>query len=263
MKKNQIDFGRRWLLAGTLALFVLYSLNCFVVLPLRNMLSSDILFADNLVIINLVSLLGELIEVAAISFFYAVLLLLIYRCGSKRGALAFIPFAAATVYKYCANTAVSWMYEGSIPSKWAWDIVNVFFYTALELLQLFIVFLFVKGVITLYTEKRDIRLKAARTAGYEGEAIAQDVYPFDRLYDRSNCLLRSAFICALITVIAKEIGSVVSDVWLIVLYGLPEDPITWLFMAVNYISKVILGFAVYFVTVWSMNILNKNTETKI
>ena len=141
--------------------------------------------------------------------------------------------------------------------------MNVFFYTALELLQLFIVFLFVRNVITLYTEKRDMRLRAARTAGYEGEATTQDVYPFDRLYDRSNCLLRSAFICALITVIAKVIGSVVSDVWLIVLYGLPEDPITWLLMLISYVFIVISGVAVYFVTVWSMNILNKNTETKI
>ena len=257
MKKNGIDVGKKKLnLVGGLALFVLYSLNCFAVLPLRNMLASDILFASNLMVINLLSLAGELLEVAAISVFYAVLLLVIYRYGSKGSGASIAIFAFATVYKYCANTAVSWIYDGSVPSSWAWDIMDMLFYTSLEMLQLLIIFAFVKGVITRYTEKRDIALRVAEKSGDDFVSAPEKAYPFTSLYSKSNCLLRSAFICAVITVISKEVGTIVSDIWLIVLYGLPEDSFTWLFMAVSYISKVLLGFVVYFVTVGAMNRLN-------
>ncbi len=256
MKKSGIDAGKKLSLIGGLALFVLYSLDCFVILPVRNMLASDIIYASNLVITNLLSLVSELVEVVAISVFYAALLWVVYRCGSKRGAVMLLIFAAATVYKYAANTAVSWAYDGSVPSSWVWDVVDVVFYTALEMLQMTVVFIFIKSVIMGYTERRDIRLRAAMKAGCESGEVSDEVYPFNCLYKKSNCLLRSAFICAVITVIAKGIGTIISDVWLIALYGLPKDASTWLLMAVNYISKVLFGFVVYFVTVWAMNLLN-------
>ena len=256
MKKNGIDTGKKLYLVGGLVLFVLYSLNCFVILPVSNMLASDILYASNLIITNLLSLISELTELVAISVFYAAILLTVYRCGAKKGARALAIFAAATAYKYVANMAVSWAYDGSIPASWAWDIVDVIFFTALEMLQTVIVFVLIKSVIVGYTEKRDMRLRAAEKSGCEVDTVPDDVYPINCLYKKSNCLLRSAFICATVTVIAKGIGAVVSDVWLIAMYGLPEDANTWLLMAINYISKVILGFVVYFVTVLAMNMLN-------
>ena len=263
MKKNGIDVGKRKLnLAGGAALFILYSLNCFLILPVRNMLASDVLFASNLVVINLLSLVGELLEVTAISVFYAVMLWVIYRYGSKSATGTITLFVVATVYKYAANTAVSWIYDGSIPTTWAWDIVDVLFYGALEFLQLLIIFAFVKGVITQYTEKRDLILRVAAKSDSDTTSVLECVYPFDCLYKRSNCLLRSAFICAVVTVISKEVGALVSDVWLIAVYGLPEDAVTWLHMLVSYVSKVLLGFVVYFVTVCAMNLLGVEKRTE-
>ena len=250
------------LFVGGAALFVLYSLNCFIILPVRNTLANDVIFASNLLISNTLSLLSQLVEVMAISLFYAALLLLIYHYGEKRSANAFVVFTAVTVYKYLANTAVSWIYEGSIPSTWAWDVVNVLFYTALELLQLFVIFLIVKGIICRYTEIRDIRARAAEKAVLGADVRIEEAYPFKNVYDKSNCLQRSALICAIVTVIAKGVGSLVSDVWLMLLYGLPEDPVTWIMMIISYVIKVILGAVVYFVTVYTMNPLTRLDKTK-
>lgn len=257
MMKKGIDAGKRLYFIGGLALLLLYSVNCFVILPVRNMLASDIVFASNIVLINLMSLLSELLEVTAISFFYATFLLALYRCGARKGAAMLGIFAAVTAYKYAANTAVSWAYEGSIPSAWGLDIANVLFYVALEMLQLIILYALVQKMITAHTDARDVRNRAIEKAG--GQAEKDRVYPFTRLYEKSNCLLRSALTCAVVTVIAKCLGSLISDIWLIALYGLPEDPSTWLLMAVNYISMAIFGFVVYFVTVAGMNALFDKT----
>ena len=257
MMKKRIDAGKKLYIIGGIALFLLYSLNCFVILPVRNMLASDVIFASNILLTNLLALLVELVEVAAISVFYATLLLVLYRFGEKKGAGMLAVYAAAAAYKYAANTAVSWIEDGSIPSAWAWDIANVVFYTALEMLQLLILFALVKRVIVAYTEARDMRNRAILKSG--GEAENDGVYPFSRLYEKTNCLLRSAFICAVVTVIAKCIGSLISDIWLIALYGLPEEPGTWLMMVVNYLTMVIVGVVVYFVTVAGMNALYEKT----
>lgn len=257
MMKKRIDTGKKLYIIGGIVLFLLYTLNCFVILPVRNMLASDVIFASNILLTNLLALLIELVEVAAISVFYATLLLVLYRFGEKRGVGMLAVFWVATVYKYAANTAVSWIEDGSIPSAWAWDIVNVVFYTALEMLQLLILFAFVKGAIVAHADARDMRNRAILKSG--GEAESDGVYPFSRLYDKSNCLLRSASICAVVTVVAKCIGSLISDIWLIALYGFPEEPGTWLMMAVNYLTMVIMGVVVYFVTVASMNVLYEKT----
>ena len=252
MKRSGINSEKRLYLTGGLVLLLLYSLNCFVVLPVCNVLASDVIFASNVVVSNLMSLLGDLVEITAISAFYAALLLTVYKYGAKRGAGALLVFALLTLYKYTANTVVSWAFDGCIPSSWVWDIINVIFFSALEMIQMVIVFSFAKGIITAYTEKRDMRMRAADRLGVERIDAADDAYPFTSLYNKSNCLLRSAFICAVITVIAKVAGSLISDVWVIVLYGLPEDPMTWVTMAISYGSKVIFGVVAYFVTVWGM-----------
>ena len=248
------------LLIGGAALFLLYSLNCFVILPVRNMLANDVIFASNLLVSNIFNVLSQLAEVVAISVFYATLFLLIYRCGEKRGGKAFIVFAAATVYKYLANTAVSWIYDGSIPATWVWDVINVVFFTALEMLQMLVIFLISRGLISAYNEKREIRLKAAEKIGYTSDEYAEGAYPFKMLYDRSNCLLRSALVCAAVTVIAKGIGSLLSDIWLIAMYGFPEVATTWVMMLIGYGMKVIFGVGTYFVTVCAMNVLGKKDQ---
>ena len=248
MKTKKNDAGRGFLLFGGLALFILYSLNCFLILPIRNVLASDILYASNLVAINLLSLLANIFEVVAISVFYAAMIVTPYLKGANVRSGAIPIFVAATVFKYAANTAVSWIYDGGIPTAWAWDVVNVFFFTALEAVQVLIVYSLVKGYV--FENEQRCTLRAASVS--EGNTD-DGVYPFSALYSRENCLLRSALACAVATFIAKIVGALLSDVWLIIAYGLPEDPVTWLYMGISYVSKIILGIVVYFAVVLAMN----------
>ena len=77
-RRSGFDFGKKMLLIGGAALFLLYSLNCFVILPVRNMLANDVIFASNLLVSNIFNVLSQLAEVVAISVFYATLFLFPY-----------------------------------------------------------------------------------------------------------------------------------------------------------------------------------------
>ncbi len=242
MKKTE----RSWVLICIICFAVLYSANGFILSPACTAISNDIMYSDTAIPI-LLEFLAEAVEILAISVCYAVMLALFYKFGEKNARCVLWIFAAATAYKYLVNTAMSWIYGGSIPAEWIWDIVNIIYYTSLEFLQILIIFFVVKGIICAFTSKNRTMKKLSEKMGDGSEIVIEEAYPFNALYDKKNCILRSILICSVVTFIAKLGGSLISDIWSIVIFGLPADGLTWVLMLLNYISKMIFGAAVYFI----------------
>ena len=233
---------------------VIYSLNSFVLLPIGRVLTSNVMYADSVLPI-IIGYVAELLEGVAVAFFYGLVLISIYH-GRKKGGV-FVAFASLTAYKYLADTVMEWVEADKIPELWIWDIVDVIYFTGLELLLLFIVFALSKKIMQKYTDEK---LLAERIFAKTGEAIEyQGVYPFRRLYDRSNCLLKAAGACALATVVAKLFGDLASDIMYIISYGFPQEGITWIYMILNYASKLIFG-AVAYLSIYLF--LNKSLKEK-
>lgn len=234
------------MLICVISLIAIYSINSLIISPLTGVISNDIVYSDTL-IPTLLGFLSELLELCAIAVCYSVMITVIYDFGKKHVRPVFLIFCSTTAYKYAANMLVFWGISGSIPNLWAWDVVNVFYFTALELLQLFIVYIIINTVIGGYVDRRTALERAMQKAGECHEGAIREVYPFKKIYDRENCILRSIFFCALVTFIAKFCGTLFSDIWLIITCGLPSEPRTWLLMILSYVSKIIFGTIVYFV----------------
>ena len=259
MGNAALTVSKKRILSCGIVFAVIYSLNCFVISPITSGLLNDVIYSESF-LPTLLGYFNELTELAAVSFCYAVMIMTVYRQEKGKCASVFIVFISATLYKYLANTAMAWILNGSVPKLWGWDIVNVFYYTVLELLQLFIVYLFVKRIISGYTDKRHIMERALEKVGEDERVRAEkveDVYPFKSVFDLNNCLLKSAFVCAVVMLVAKLLGALLSDIWLIVVYGAPEDGITWLYMAINYLSRIIMGVISYLIVYVSMTVLAK------
>ncbi len=248
---------KRRIIFCLITLFAAYSLNGFLLSPITFAVSGDIIYADT-VIPTLLGIIGELIELVAIAICYAVMISLLYDAGKLHIKPLFWLFLGSTLYKYTANTVISWIMGGSIPSLWIWDVVNILYYTVLELLQLYIVYMASVSVITRYTDKRAIIDKVQKKTGENSISCCPEPFPFNKLYDKENCLLRSAYFCALVTFIAKLSGTLLNDVWSMIVYGLPSVPVTWLLMILNYLSKVIFGAIAYFIIIAMLSrLLNK------
>ena len=252
--------SKKWILSCGMVFAVIYSLNCFVISPATSGLLNDVIYSESF-LPTLLGYFNELTELAAVSFCYAVLILTVYREGKCQCVSVFIVFICATLYKYLANTAMAWVLNGNVPKLWGWDIVNVFYYSVLELLQFFVVYLLVKRIIIKYTDKRLVMERALEKVGEDERERAEkveEIYPFKKVFDLSNCLLKSAFVCSVVMLVAKLLGALLSDIWLIVAYGAPEDGITWLYMAINYLSRIIMGVISYLVVYLSMTVLAKS-----
>ncbi|MBE6583420.1 MAG: hypothetical protein E7649_00370 [Ruminococcaceae bacterium] len=213
----------------SLCFAIAYALCCFVLSPLGLSLDANVVFAKT-VLPAIVRYLGIGIELVSISVFYGVMIYGMYRFGpwKFRGCVGI--FAVATVCKYLANTVMSWAtYDAAIPRDWPWDLATVAFYTALEMLQLWIIIAIVRRKIEKSNDK--------------------DLLPFSKVYDKGNALMRCAKACGVVTVIAKLFGRIANDAWAMILSGPPQKVVTVISMLINYLSVAVLGVICYAVTV--------------
>lgn len=259
MKKADKAVLKKWIRLSAIIFAVAYSLNCFVISKLTVIISNNVVFSDT-VVPRLLEYFGEMVELGAISFCYAVLLLAIYKWETQGVRKVFLTFIVATFLKYFANVILGWVEEGSVPLLWLMDIVFVLIYTLLELVQFFIVYKLCSKIIIKFTEERNFLQRIADKGGSASVEVPRHAYLFDRVFDKKNCLFRSAYICAIVTLIAKLGGTVLSDIIIIIDGGMSEQLIAWALLLLTYVSKIIFGFICYLFVYYSMSLLSKNLE---
>lgn len=214
---------------------VLYTLYCFVLVPLYRMLESDIRFSDTVLPI-VAEVLFVIVELLAISVGYAVSIYIIYRFGKSERHLPALLFCGATLYKLAVNLLMSWMDEGFMIDSvtndvWAALIIPL----VLELVQYFI-------VIRLAMSALGDRVGTAYMQG-KGDSD-EGVFPFGKMLDIDNPMIRTAFYAAIVVFASKLLSRMVYDIVLTVAYGLPsagEIPL----MIIYYISDVFPGVICY------------------
>ncbi|MBQ4091448.1 MAG: hypothetical protein IJC64_03925 [Clostridia bacterium] len=218
----------------------MYSLQCFVLSPLYFSLYSNVELYDTVLPV-IVQYAGIAVELIAISVLYGAMIYGVFKFGQNSVRSFIGVFAAATGLKYLANVIITWITYGIIPRTWIWDVANVVFYTALEMLQLWVVVTVIKAVM-----------------GREGSCEL----PFGSVWDKGNKLMRSAMACGIITVAFKVFGRLCDDAWAIITSGLPERPITYLLMLVSYVSTALLGVVCYGVAVAAMGWIHSHSTSR-
>jgi hypothetical protein len=252
---EDISLKKKLYLITSIAFAAIYAHCCFVISPLYASVISDVAYASG-ALPTLLSYFSNILTVLAISISYAVIILGKYRFGVKSFRGGAVIFIVATAAKYTANMLMSWISEKSIPLSWLWDILDVLFYTALECLQLLIFVLIVNKVLGDYTERKTLLNKANKALG--NDVAESDPFVFTRIYDKSNCLQRCALVSALVVLVSKVSGSLINDIWMIVIGGFPKESITVIMMLVTYLSSIIFGVICYIaVTVAVQYIANR------
>ena len=241
MKLSQTDLSlrKRALLVSAVTFAVCYAIYCFAVMPLVQVLESNVAF-ENSVLPAILSYAGRVAELVAMSVSYAVILFCTHRFGAGNARGARLIFAVAAFTKYFLNLAVSWVLDGVIASGWIWDVINVFFFTALEVLLL---------VIIMAIGKRALRAR---------KGDLEEVYPFRGFFDRANCLMRGALGIALAVFVSKIAGQLINDLYYVLTAGLPKLASTWILMLATYLSYAIFGILCYATVLFVlMKLLNR------
>ena len=259
MKKADKSVLKKWIWLAVIVSVVLYSINGFAIAKIVEIASNNVVYAESAAPI-LLEFLGEIFEVCAISLCYAILLLAIYKWETQGVGKVFVMFGAVTFYKYCTTVVMGWIGNGSVPLLWLVDLVWILLYTGLELIQLMIIYKISKKIIIKFTEERNFVKRAAERMTSSNVEVPPHAYLFEKVFDKKNCLLKSAYVCALVTYIAKFAGTLISDVLVIIESGFPKESVTWLFLVIVYISQIIFGFMCYFFVYASLSSLSQKLE---
>jgi len=229
MNENDKKARKKLYIVVSQCFAVAYALYCLVLSPLYFWLDSNVAYA-NTVLPAIMHYLGIAAELTAISVFYGVMIYGIRRFGARNFGGCTVIYAVATACKYTVNIVMTWItFYGVIPATWIWDVANVVFYTALEMIQLWIITAIVKHILKREEDREDASSSAL-------------------IYDSSNVFMKCALVCGIVTVVAKLVGRVSNDVWSMIVSGLPQKPITVVLMLLSYLSCVILGVICYVIT---------------
>lgn len=217
---------------------VLYSIYCFVILPIYMDTGYD---ADiglmNPIVPEILDFVGKTVEILAISVFCAILVYGIYLFGVKNFRGGFFIFSGLCAYKCVSNVAADWIYSKYIPLDFWADLILAIVNAAVELLPFAVAF-----VAVCLTYKK--RKAAGKNADFEWE---NKLKTFKQLFDPSDFVVVSTFYCSLIVLITKLVGRIVPDVVNIVATGLPTEQKTYLLMLANYSLSILFAVFCYFV----------------
>ncbi len=221
LKPGEKVLRQKLLLTAGVGFLTLYSLLCFAVIPVQLALQADIAAVEWAV--QLVNYLRILTELCALILFYATLILGACRLGTRYFAGAFLLFAAATAYKYLANTLMDWIRYGAVPGTVLWDLIDVLFYVVLESVQLWIIVMILRRSLPVCRSREE----------------ALSLVHFTRFYDHKFPVMRASLYVSIVVFVSKTVGTPLSDLAYMIMGGLPKDSNTWLQMGMVYLLEVV------------------------
>lgn len=231
VKKICLTKKRLYLLAALLSL-IFNILLCFVLEPIYTSSSSNVAVMDWLPIV--MYYVCRAVEILSIFITYAIAIYGVYKFGARSFCGMIGIFAASTIVKYLFKTAVIWSYSGAVPLLWYMDLVDVAYFTALEVIQLLVAWALIARV-------------ASGKAREDGEVV------FRRLYDRENRLMRAALCASIVVLAADLITRLFDDIMTILMFGAPERLMTVVLMVMAYLSTLIFGAICYLVLIFILS----------
>ncbi len=260
---KNIKTAYRILLVAICVFYVLY----LVTIPIFSVVSSDVKYMDT-VLPNLVNFLGKVFEVCGISLIYAITVFLIYKNGSAAYGEVFILCSVSALIKCAVVQIIYWVVNGGIPAfnnglieDSLWTIILP---SVLEVIQ-FTVFFFIArtGVI----KYREAYFEAKLSAGKNGYPDMDHwVYPFKKLIDIKNPLLRGCLVGGGVILVSKILLSLRAELDMLInglfIKTLPDVIDT----VATYASDIACGVLAYTVMVFAIikafELTDKNKSKK-
>ncbi|MBR3686405.1 MAG: hypothetical protein IKL66_02840 [Clostridia bacterium] len=244
---NKKALRKKLYLFSAIALAAIYTLNGLVVSPIYIGVISDIMY-DGSVLVDILFYLRRLLELVAVAVAYAIFIYGIYRfaLSNFKGGVGI--FMGATLYKYSLNAIVDWVNNGGIPTTWLVDILYVLYYSILEILQLALVLAIVCALISRHWRAVEFCKKVGK------DHLIPEIFPFKKLYDKENCLLRSTLACSIVILLISLMTQAINDILTI------EKILDPLLMIVAYLAEVVLAVICYFIMFLALNLCADKLE---
>lgn len=216
---------------------VLYSLYCFLILPLYFDMGvkADIGLVQPIVP-ELIDFLGKTVEILAIAVFCAVIVYGVHSFGVSCFKGGFFIFAGLCGYKHLSNVIFEWISSRYIPLDFWADILLALLNVIVELLPFAAAMLLIMVII----KKRGLKPQINEIGERESKSFGQ-------LFNPKDFSVAATMIFSATVLFTKLCGKIANDALLILATGFPTDSKTYLLMLANYSLSILFAVLCYFV----------------
>ncbi len=240
-------------------------LDTIALTPLYVTLQADVAYADGILAMT-VYYAKDILSLFAFSSAYALIIFAV-ACLSKKHARSIIfiytlIFFAQIPFKLAMNIVL----YGSLGTRLEIlnDLIYLFFYFLLNILQILIVYFFATTDMNKYLQYAELLREKRKAKGKkEKSEVPEPILPITRLLNRYNPLQRSAFKMGLLMLGLKVISRILNDIS----YGAPASLEEAMVMLAYYLSDILYGAVAYFMALLIFGIihdkLKKETDEDI
>lgn len=211
--------------------FAASALISFVLTPLYSVFASDVIYGYT-IIPELIRAAIDLLDIALMSVAFSIITVALFM--KKRPTRFMLIYVASVLFRRLSLILVTFVTNGQVSID---DVLMSVSDLIFELILLAVIFAFSAYVFRKYCKSTLLKAKASALFGDgEGSDDVSALYPFKKIYSRSNplqtCLLRNGIILSAVRIISRIIWDIS--------YGAPSDAGEVLLMAAYYLSDVVI-----------------------
>ena len=195
----------------------------------------------------------ELLDIAVYAVAFGFFVFAAQQYGFANSIPFFVSYAALTAARRLLSLVLELLFAGAIDAS---DFVSIGVYFVLDMLTLGVVLVIVAYEFGKYGKYLNEWNKAQRDRGKE--QLPPALYPFEKLYGRTNPLQVCALKIGILLSSAKILSRIIFDVF----YGTPTSLSEALIMVVYYLSDILIGLLIYAAMLWIFSRLYKGQESE-
>ena len=229
-------------------------LNTLLLVPTYTSLNADVVFKDSFIKV-LIKYVQDFFDLFAFSVSYAMIIFSMLILDIKHTRMTVVFYTVLFFLQIPIKLLVNSIIYGSLgnDTEILIDIIYLFIYFALQMLQLLIIYLFSRSDSTkfkIYVDSLDSPKKISEEP--------KKILPFAKLFDWNNPLQRSSAKMSMFIFGIKIFTRIINDI----IYGAPDSVGEVLIMCVYYLSDILYGIVAYLLATLTISVLYDRIKKK-
>lgn len=236
------------------------AINSICLVPLYASLQSNVAFESSALVV-IIKYFQDFLDLVAFAVSYALIIFSILLISKKNARLAVLIYTLSFLLRIPVRLLMNVALYGTLgtSTQITVDLIYLFVYFLLEMLQLLIVYIFAVTDSKKYLYHLELQhpnkkeKKKGKTTTTQGAVL-----PFAKFFDWYNPLQRTAIKMSLLIFLMKIIARILNDIS----FGMPESFGEVIIMVIYYLSDILYGVIAYIVALIVFNSLYDRLKIK-
>lgn len=231
---------------------VLYGATSFVLSPLLVITSNNIVYATTN-IPDFIGLASDMVIIGAYALSFSMIIYSVYRFNLRNSVMLAMTYCSAAFLRYTADIIITVIADGQISAD---DILAVMMYFFFDVALTLAVMLFINSSMKKFYRQFSAVERANAILHKEKVRARDRIFPFSKILSTKNPVQNAALKTGIMLAAVKILTRVIYDLY----YGGPQNVTDAIWMAVYYLSDVLICVIVYLISLLCLSYFDKKEQ---